>query len=326
MSGPPREPSAWAATLTDQRFTSGALGLPDGQGAIEPVQGVSADALVRTDGEQVYVVGRSTEDTVRAFDPLDPRCPVWETALPELSNAHDLLAHDGRLFVPTFGTGALHVLDPGSGELLETLELGETLDRAVAVDGRILVADQRFQPDVRRDGVLHIVDPAGLTVTDTLPAGPNPRLTPADDGVWVATGWFAFAPATYDADLVDGALAHLDPATGTWTEVTTEAALGGDLHTVVAAGETLVTVAVDGLARSSVACIRDGEVLEGPTDAGWLLTGAAVGPEVLLGVRSSLVVGQASTSDPGILTLDPVTCAATGFTSTTLEPYDLVAL
>lgn len=325
VPGPAREPATLAVTLTDQRFTSGALGLVDGDLAVEPVQQASADAIVRTDGTTLYVVDRSERDVVTAYDPTSPRCPLWETALPELSNAHDLVPFAGSLWVSAFGTGRVHVLDPSDGSEQQVVELGGTPDRAAVVDGRLWIADQRFSVDEQVDGRLVEVDADG-TVVGELATGPNPRIVPDDDGLLVATGWYAFAEATYAEDLVDGSLDRLDPRTSTWTSLITEEALGGDIHAVVADGGRVGVVSVDAEARSTLSCLSGGEVVAGPTDPGWLLTGAALDDRWVFGVRSTLTANENGTAQAGLLEVDPATCAATGFVASELEPYDLVAL
>ncbi len=318
-----RPPDRLALSLTDPRFTVGALGLL-GEDGVDVVQGISSDALVRTDGDRLYVLGRSDEDTVRAFDPARPGCPLWETALPPRANAHDLIAAAGKLWVPTFGTGELLVLDPADGALLDRLPVGQTLDRVVLHDGSLWVADQRWDVDRRQEGALIEVDPVAERVVGTLPAGPNPRLSPAVDGIYVASGYFAFAEETYEADLRDGALHHLDPRAERWTRLLTEDELGGDVHAVIPHGGGAVVVAVDADARSQVHCLSEQRV-EGPADAGWLLAGAVVGERIAIGVRSSLIAGE-QLSTPGILWLDPAGCTQEAFLPTELEPYDLVAL
>ena len=321
--GPVREPATLAVSLTDQRFTAGSLGLVESDLGIEPVQQASADAIVRTDGSVLYVVDRSERDVVTAYDPASPRCPLWETALPELSNAHDLVAFADRLWVPTFGTGSVHVLDPVDGSELDVLELGGTPDRAVVHDGELWVADQRFSVDERRDGRLVRIDGSG-SVLGEVQTGPNPRITPDDDSLLVATGWYAFAQSTYAADLVDGRLQRFR-SDGSWEELVSEAELGGDLHTVVAGGGRVGVVSVDAEARSTLHCLGDAWV-EGPTDAGWLLTGVVLPDRWVFGVRSTLYANETATAEPGLLSVDPVSCSATEFVPSELEPYDLVAL
>lgn len=322
------EDARLAVTYTD--FTSGVLGFATDDTLDCPLQGgasIGGDPIVRWDGEQLYVVKRSDADVVSAYDPLEPFVPLWETPLPAGTNAHDVVLHDGRLWIPSFGTGAMITLDPMDGRVLESVVIGQTLDRAAVVDGRLFVADQRFSIRERQDGVLLEVDPVTLGVVSTRSVGANPRIRPTADGFLVATGYYALAPTTYEQDLVDGDVRVLDVIADVLSEpMLLEQDVVGDVHTLVPTPTGFVAVIVDRAGESSIVCQSGDEQLAGPTTPGWFIEGVALGEKVVFATRSTLVGGEESTTPPGLLTLDSVTCSEVSFTESTLQPYDLVAL
>jgi hypothetical protein len=315
-----------AAVYTD--FVSGALGFlgPDGVGC--PVQAgasVGGDPLVRADEAHVYVVKRSDADAVSAYALDDPSVPVWEAVLPTGTNAHDLVPWRDRLWLTSFGTGEVLQLDPADGTLLASAPVGETLSGAAVVDDQLWVADQRFALDRRVEGALMALDEDGEVVR-TEPIGHNPRITADGDGLLVATGYYAFAPDTFDADLVDGALVRWTPDGGASAPLLEEAGLEGDLHAVIPVDGGVVAVVVDRDSRSRIVCQVDGVLRDGPSTPGWYIEGVARGDDVLLARRSTLLGGESSTTPAGWLTLDPRGCTERSFTETTAQPYGLAAL
>lgn len=327
-----------AVTLTD--FVSGELVVSALGTCLEaPAIPLSGDPIVRVEGGVLYVLDRGGEDTISAFDVDDPRRPLWETALPVGSNPHDLVAFADRLWVPTFNTGVVHVLEPSTGEVLAVVEAdgfseaAPTLDRALVVDGRLWVADQRFAVDARTEGALLELDPDTERFVRAVPVGHNPRIEAANEGLLVATGYYVFEQETAAEDAQDGALFVFDPSTGERDELFREA--GEDLHAVVEVEDAVVFVTVDsrvdagqsgtGIGWSTVRCLVDGQLLEGPSSADWFVDVAAHDGQVLLAQRG-LPVGEGGSGTSGLLPLDPRTCTTGELVPTALPPYDLTSL
>lgn len=325
---PPDRPDATlAVSFADPLFSEGGMAVGDASGLECPGFGTSADALVRVVGDTLYVVERGSANAVAAFTRDSWRRPLWQVALPERANAHDLVGLDGRLYLPLYDEGTIAVIDAGTGALLDPLEVpGATpaLDRAVVVGDRLWVADQRFD---RRTfgasaGVLLEIEPTSGVVIEH-PAGVNPRLSAGrtPDELLVATGLLSLGD---DPErLTDGDLRAFDTAASTWSEpLVTEAALQADVHGVIAVDGRLVATVVDGQAHSRVHCVGVGD---GPSDPGWFVASTALDGDVLVASRASLA-GPETLSTRALLRIDPADCAVVDQVELDRDPYDVISL
>lgn len=334
-------PAAPRLALSLSDFQVGALAFLGDDGVSEPILATTGDALVRSGPSGLYVVERGAADVVSAFDPEDPGCPRWQTALPPGTNAHDLLELDGTLWLPSYDSPVLLGLDAVTGALVHELDLSDQaesedglpeLDRVFAAGGQLWVVAQRLVRDgstwTADEGRLLRIDPAGPSLVGWHPLGANPRVRSIDErSLAVASGLLARGPNDPLAAerLVDGALRTFDLESGTLSEaLVTEVELGGDLGSVVVHPEGWVLLVVAADASSSVVCLDDGARTPGPSGAEWLVDGVVDGEQVMLVARQGLRDGVLTT--PGLLPVDPRSCTSSGLLPTPLPPYDLIPL
>ncbi|MEZ4317984.1 MAG: hypothetical protein R3F61_10790 [Myxococcota bacterium] len=338
----PPESYAYAGILSD--FNVGGLAFGDADGRFTaPVLATSGDALVRPVDGVVYVVERGTVDAVSAVDPVEPDAPVWQVALPQGCNAHDLVGFAERLWVPCHGTGDVLVLDPAEGEVVQTVPLAHLaegadgnpeLDAAVVAGDHLYVAAQRLYDDPEVPGVLLESDGGLLVELDAAGAvvqahevGPNPRISRVEGGIAVLSGLFVF-PGASESRATDGDLRIFDAEQGVLGPAVLEET-GDDLFSAIDAGERLVVLTVDADSNSEVKCVdlRTGDVRRWSARAGWFITSAH------RPIEGSTIVGIRRPPEGGFETgvaavFDPVACMPLGDapTCTTLEPYDFAAL
>lgn len=316
-----RAPSL-AVTTADPQFGAGSMTVGDAEGLDEARFGTGGDAIVRVADGRLYVVERGQANAIAAFDPLDARCPLWQTDLGTNTNAHDVVALDDRLYVPLYDAGEIAVLSV-DGELLDPIQVpGElpALDRAVVAGGALWVADQRFDRTAwaSSEGVLLEIREGAITEH---PAGTNPRLVPGrtPDELLIADGLLALNASQADR-VGDGSLRAFDTATASWSgPLVTEQALSGDIHAVAAVQEHVVLAVTDAHARSRVHCIGVGD---GPSDAGWFSAVVPYEDHAVVSVRS----GPGGVGERGLWLIDPLTCQRTGHLPVEgTEPYDVAS-
>jgi hypothetical protein len=236
----PRRPSCEVAgahlLIASTDYQSGVLGAValDGSCLAEPVASSGTDPLVRALPEYLLYADRTGGDGVRLYEPGSYGRPVREFALPAGGNTHDVVQVGEELYFARYESSALWVTDL-DGRPRRTIELGDgrpdpdgvpEVDRFVVVGERVFVSLQHVDrgtgwPVANGPGELVEVDTRA--VIDRIEVGPNPRVWPARDGVFVASGLF-FA--------LDGTVEHVT-ADGVRTELATEAALGFDVTMVL---------------------------------------------------------------------------------------------
>lgn len=307
--------------------------------AVDPSTGVVHDTLSSTSGDpevvatggRLVVLNRGTSDALRVFEGGDLSVPVVEAALPSGANAHGVAEVDGALFVSLYERSFLQVIDPMDGAELGRVDLVREADRdglpeADAVrlaDGRLFVSVQRLDRDAGWSpgtGRVVEVDPGTWEVLARWDVGPNPRVfpNPADPATLVVLTGVFYIP--------DGALSVFDPATGTLTELATEAELGADLLGFAGSGSHGLALGVDfdPTGPSTLHCIDldSGAVRLGRTSGAWYAA-ATAGPQgdVWVGARAGF--GPPG-GDRGLLRFDPVACQLVGAPiPLLLEPYSL---
>jgi len=331
------EEAVFAAILSD--FNVGGLALGNRDGALsEPIFATSGDTLVRVVDGVIYLLERGTVDALTAIDPSAPTVPLWQLALPEGANGHDLVGFEGRLWVPCFGLPEVLVIDPANGSLDQRIDLGSfaesadgnpELDGAVVADGRLWVAAQLLTDDPELPGVLYESEGGLLIELDgsgaverTIEVGPNPRLSGGPGAVLVSTGLFVFPGASPDR-ATDGEVRRFDPTTGGLSEpLFTET--GEDVFSAVVMGPSALLLTVDEDSTSRISCVDlgTGEVRTWPETIGWALSAADLGGYAVVGSRR-LPTGEEATS----FRFDPIRCERIGEPMcVSLDPYDLAAL
>ena len=141
------------------------------------------DAVVRVTDHHTWVVNRTGSDTLLAYEHGDYATPALEVVVAPGGNAHDLVAHEGQLFVALYDEPRVLVLD------LDGVPVGE-------VD---------LSPHADADG---LPDPATLQVE---PTPPFMAVMGSDLAVDECGGVYVHANLGFGY----GGLARYDPSTGT---------------------------------------------------------------------------------------------------------------
>lgn len=302
---------------------------------------VAADVAVEVQGDDTFVLGRSSENTVRMYAGLELDAPLIEVSTGDGTNPQDVGRCGDTLVVSLLAEDHLALYDAGAGADAGTIDLsawddGDGSPEADGIlpgpDGDLYVALGRL--DTSTDwtsadgtGAILRVDCETLTVAEEWETGPNPGLSPfpGDDSRMVLrTGDY------FDADWnmkLDGALAAFDPAAGTIEELVTEAAYGRNLGALVGDAEHAMLVTDDGYSWN-IACVdlATWEVTE--TDAvDSFLSDGAWGPDG----KAWMVYrpGFADNGAPqvsGLVAWDPATCTAADPVVTTLPPSSLALI
>lgn len=323
-------------------FSAGQLATVASGGAVtDAIFPTTTDPAVEVDGDRVFLLDRSSENTVRMYDPADWSAPLVELSTGDGSNPQDVGRCGDTLVVSTYADDALQLYSVTTGLPTGTIDLSAYADDdgvpeadsvARGPDGDLYVTlnriDTRVFPWTSADGtgVLLRVDCDTLAVAAEWTTGPNPSLQPdpEDAGRFLVRTGDYYNP-DYTAKL-DGAIHRFDPVAGTISDpILTEAAFGYNLAALAgSAGGRSILVADDAYAWS-VWCVDLATGEATATDAVDAFIGDAVATpdgKVWLPYRA----GYAGNGDPvveGLVAWDPAACAAEPPVSTLFPPYAL---
>ncbi|MFT4623931.1 MAG: hypothetical protein ACI8PZ_002587 [Myxococcota bacterium] len=325
----PHIPDAGALLVATTDYEVGTVAL------VDPATGRLTDNLAITGGDpQVRVVGgmvavldRYSGDGLRLYDPADWTAPLHSIPVEGPANLHDVAAWSDRIVATQYEHAELLVAGLSDGLLRPGIALDAFADAdglpeassIWATEDGLIVALQRLQRDngwAPASGRLVAVDLESGTARALADVGPNPRL---HHGV-LATGVFFEA---------DGALARVASDGTVEPPMVTEAELGVDLGPLAEVAGVVVFTGID-LASGDLArvwCLEwaTGALTEGPQWPGMWVSSATDGPldGAWLALRSGWSGGAGM---PGLVRIDPETCAETDRIETVLEPYDVVRL
>lgn len=319
------------ASSTAREFTSGAVSTldPISEELVDPAAPAGGDPVVRAlDDGRIALIERGGGDHLRLYTPGCWAAPDLEVGLSD-GNPHDVLLHDGELWIAPYDRAALWVLDPSDGHTIAEVDLADYADddglpephALVRHDGRLFAALQRLDRaggSVWGDagGLVIELDTAAREVVASHEVGPSPRIYPGSEGIVVVTGLH---------ERPDGAVATLDPDSGELRVHLREDDLGFDVHALAEVDGVLVVGGVDlDDEGSRLVCVdRSGGVTEGPSMPGWV-TDAVAGSDgrVWLAVRS---LWSAPGTGAGLVPVDPASCATGEPVGLLLEPYALTS-
>ena len=326
------------ATTTD--YTTGALVTLSKDGVLtDSVLPVSSDAAVRTIGNSVYVLNRSTENTVQRFDNLNFSAPGpgGEFSTGDSSNPVDVVECNGSVVVSLYATDGLGVYDRSTGLQTGSVDLSAFADRDgspepdsmfVAPNGYLYVAMNQLEFYVSADGsgTLAKVDCSTWQVVDSWDVGPNP-LMQADpfnaDGVVLTGG--NFFNADYSGPDLDGGLYTFDTSDDILTgPLLTEADLGYNLGGIVGSDGYLVSSINDGSVWSLL-CIDVSDWSMVTKDLGNAYIGSmAATPEGSIWAAVGYGYGSSgATPDVGFVPVDAAGCTTGAAVLSALAPSSI---
>lgn len=323
-------------------FSVGQLATLDADGRLtDALLPTTTDPVVESDGDRVILLDRSSENTLRLYDPADWSAPLVELSTGDASNPQDAARCGDTLVVSVYAGADLLLFDVASGLARGTVDLSAWADAdgspeangiITGADGDLYVALHRLDttraPWMSADGTGTILrlDCDTLAVTAEWTTGPNPALLadPADpDTLLVRTG--LYFNTDYSLNL-DGDLRRFDPAAGTLSApLLTEADFGRNLGALAghADGKSIL-VADDGYSWG-VWCVDLATGEATATDPADSYIGDAVtGPDGRAWVAYR--AGYAGNGAPviaGLVPWDPATCTAGDPVATLFPPYSL---
>lgn len=323
-------------------FSAGQLATVASTGALtDAILPTTTDPVVETDGDRVFLLDRSSENTVRMYDPADWSAPLVELSTGDGSNPQDVGRCGDTLVVTTYAGDALQLYSATTGLPTGSIDLSAYADDdglpepdsvVKGRDGDLYVTlnrvDTRGFPWTSADGtgVLLRVACDTLTIAAEWTTGPNPSLLPdpEDDARFLLRTGDYYNP-DYTAKL-DGAIHRFDPVAGTISDpLLTEAEFGYNLGALAGSSGGRSIVVADDAYAWSVWCVDLATGEATPTDAVDAYIGDAVATpdgKVWIPYRA----GYAGNGDPvveGLVAWDPASCTAEAPVATLFPPYTL---
>lgn len=335
----------WHLVLTTTDYTTGALARIDPDGAVsDGLLPVSSDAAVTHQDGKVYVLNRSSENTVQVFDSGDYSMPALEFSTGDGSNPHDVAACGGKLFVSLYSQDHLGVYDAASGLATGTVDLSafddgdgspEADGMMVSSNGHLYVALNQLDyiktyASADGSGTLVKVDCSTNTVVGSWHVGPNPRLQvhPDQPDQALLTGGDYYLP-DYSGPKLDGGIWVFDTTTDTLAgPFLSEADVGYNLGGIAGDGQGHAITTFDDGYSWSVVCLSffdwSYSVIEGDN---WFAGGMAADPDggVWVSLNQGFTYGG-GTVTPGVGRYDPVNCVRSGSATTALPPSAITAV
>ncbi|MFN7142866.1 MAG: hypothetical protein ACK4YP_03755 [Myxococcota bacterium] len=304
----------------------------------------TSDPVVEVQGDRVFLLDRSSENTVRMYAAGDWSQPLVELSTGDNSNPQDAALCGDTLVVSTYAGDALGLYDAATGLARGAIDLSAWDDGdgspepdtiLPGPDGDLYVTLNRVDttgyPWTSADGTgaLLRVDCETLAVTADWTVGPNPSILPhpADPAkMLLRTG--DYYHDDYTAKL-DGALYTFDPAAGTLSDpLLTEEDFGKNIGTLVGNDDGHAILVGDDAYSWGVWCVDLATGDARPTPAVDSYIGDAVAADdgtVWIAYRA----GYAGNGDPvveGLVPWDPSACTAGEPVSTLFPPYSLALL
>jgi hypothetical protein len=324
------DPSAYTVVGTTSDYTSGSVATIDAQtGALsDSLVTLGGDAIAVALDSTVYVLGRSSENTVRAYTLGDWSAPAVEFSTGDGTNPADVATCDGKLFVSLYDGGDIGVYDPSNGSLVGRVDLSayadsdgsaNPADLYAAPNGALYVALSRYDYGSYWSdyGMIAKIDCDTFDVLGTWQAGVNTRFS-VDAGnpdVLVVSG---------DNYALDGAVYTFDTGTDTLSDpLVTEADLGMGLGPWAGGVDGHgVLIANDGTFYSVWCVDTTSWELTEAAEPQVFVAGAAAAPDgtVWVAQRSSWGGGEPVL---GFVPYDPAACSAGDAVPTALEPYSV---
>lgn len=225
--------------------------------ATPDVATIGTDAVGRAHGGLVYIVNRLGADNLQVLDPAQDFATLHEFSTGTATNPQSVAfsADGSKAYLPRQNADDVLVMDPETGEWLDTIDLSAWADAdgscevgdCIAVGERLFVAILRLNRDFFwtpvGDSYLAVIDMLTDTLVDCAPgtpglqaialAGANPSWELSRAGERIACACVGFY------GLADGGVELVDPAAlASEGFCVAESALGGDVGDVVWVSET----------------------------------------------------------------------------------------
>lgn len=301
----------------------------------------TSDPIVETDDGYVFLLDRSSENTVRMYPAGDWSAPIVEFSTGDSTNPQDVARCGDVLVVSTLATDSLGLWDAATGLARGTVDLSAWSDAdgspeadtiVKGTDGDLYVtlnqSDTTSYPwtSAYGTGTVLRVSCDSLTVTGEWTTGPNPSLQPHpidQTKLLLRTG--DYYNADYTAKL-DGALYTFDPVAGTISEPhLTEEALGLNIGTVAGGVDGKAILVADDAYSWGVQCLDLATWTATPADEVDSFIGdAVVAPDgrVWVAYRTGYA-GNGAPIVEGLVVWDPATCTSAAPIVTAFPPYSL---
>jgi hypothetical protein len=293
----------------------------------------AADNAVSASGDTLFVLGRSSEDTVRLYGD-DLTAPTAEFSTGSATNPQSATLCNDTVVVALYGTDYLGLYKK-DGSAAGTVDLS-AFDRGgagpkpfnlyVAPDGFLYVSLNHLDTSFRADGPGQIlkVDCGSWTVAQSWDTTPDASFTvdPLHPERLVISGGNYFK-ADYSAPDLDGWLQTLDTSTGTLSDpLLTEADLGKNIGFVSLQDDgSMVVVTNDGYAWTVQCRAADGTWTTA-LSGNLYVAGGMEGPDgrIWMDLRPGFGDG---TAVEGLVSVDPVACHVDAPRTTALPPSGL---
>lgn len=334
----PTEPE-WHLLVTTTDYTTGALARVDPDGTVtDDLLAISSDSAVRPGARDVYLLQRSSENTVSVFAAGAYTTPTLEFSTGDGSNPTAVANCSGKLWVTRFLTGDVGIYDGLSGLQTGSVDLSawadadgssEPDDIYVSSSGYLYVTLSQLDylstySSADGSGVLVKIACADGTVAQSWDVGPNPRMTPdtSQPGRLILSGGDYYTDDFSGVDL-DGGIWFFDTATDTLSEpLLTEASLGLNVGSVVTTSTGKALTSLDDGYTWDLACLDLGTGGYTSLELGnAFVTGMAAAPtgQVWVGIGTGFGTPTGSDVAPGLHAVDPATCAITDSATTGMQ-------
>jgi hypothetical protein len=333
-------PDSYQLLIGTTDYSTGVLASlewPDGS-LKDGITALSSDNAVSTSGELGFVLGRSSENTVRVYE-ADLSTPIAEFSTGDASNPQDAVACNGSYLVSLYNESGLGVYST-DGIRSGTVDLSAFEDDSgtpepsgmyLAPNGFVYVAMNRLSTDYRAyvPGILAKVDCTSWSVVDSLEVVSNTRILPdpLEPNILYLTGGNYYTP-DYSGPELDGGVWRFDTATGSLEEnaLATEAAVGKNIGIYLprvsgdpASGALMVQ---DDGYQWSIVCTEASGDSSTILDGNMFISSAAAAEDGALWLAARPGFG-AGTSREGVLRLDRTTCTITDQYQLALPPGSL---
>ena len=326
---------ALVATTTD--YTVGALATISKDGLLtDNVAPISSDAAVRAVAGRVYVMNRSSENTVQRFEGMDFSAPTLEFSTGDGSNPHDVAECGGAIVVSLFAEDALMVVDPTTGLQTDSVDLSAFNDSDgspepdgmyVAPNGYLYLAMSQLESYVSADGsgTIAKIDCSSWQVVEFWDVGPSPffQVDSTNPALLAVTGG-NYYNSDYSGPDLDGALSYFDTTDDSFTTTEiTEASLGMNLGAVNGTPDGYrITTLDDGYTWSLLCIAPDGSTMM--SDVGEAYIGSMEStPDGKVWASIGAGYGMGTPPTTGFTPLDPVACTAGTAVSAALGPSSI---
>lgn len=334
-------PAHWQLVVTTTDYTTGALATIDEDGTVtDNVLAISSDAAVVADHDTVYVLNRSSENTVQVYEGGDFSHPTVEFSTGDGSDPTGIARCGDHLFVTRYLLGDIGVYDAATGLPVGVVDLSafddgdgsSEPDSIMATpDGTIYASLNQIDyggtyTSVDGSGTLVEIDCATLNVLDAWDVGPNPHFEtdPGRPGLLFLTGGNYFN-ADYTGPDLDGGIYTFDTQTNMLTgPLLTEATVGYNIGGVVAAPGGQAFTTFDTASVWMPVCLNLGDWSYTAVDAGNVYIGSHVAtPDGQVWAAQGRGYGSGAPGAVGVVPYDLASCTAGTGLRTALGPSSL---